>query len=405
MAKKLLAVLSSWAPSKIIGGLPGRATSWVWYDMQVDLELSHLHSSSLYGFALDIQKCYNGIPRRPMIILMIKMGFPQNLAESWLRFLQGVRRTVSICDSFSEPCLSYTGIPEGDPLSVPAMVCLCILWDFWIQMQTHETKVNCWAYLDNLEISTENFEALDVSIRQSWYFLEAFSLLPDIHKSWSWSTKNLTAKQTKALQATSDHLGHLRHVSSATDLGASLRYKGGVTLTSIRQKFVDTADRITRLFGLPLTVTQQWNAVSSGCASKVLYALELIPIGFTHFKKLRTKIANLITQTDNRNVFLVTSMTCYPIKDPEVQLIKSCFRMFRDYIYRHQHCISLLATCFGELSNKTNQIKGPLGTLSRWIQNDSETRLVFHRIWKRSDTRRNCVFSCNGLPILFMQGY
>lgn len=167
IAACVLKNFASWVPPSIIGGLPKRAASDVWFTMQLRVELAHHHNCAMHGFALDVQKCYNGIPRKQIIALFCRLGLPSWIADAWEKFLGLISRTVQIKSSVSTPQLSYTGIPEGDPLSVPAMLSLCVLWEFFMTRDLEKDSVKIWAYLDNLEFTTQDIELLCYGITKS----------------------------------------------------------------------------------------------------------------------------------------------------------------------------------------------------------------------------------------------
>lgn len=194
-----------------------------------------------------------------------------------------------------------------------------------------------------------------------------FQLLPDVKKSWSWSTNAVGKSDLVKIQKTSCHLGQLQHFSRATDLGASLCYRGGKRIASIREKIQEACDRIGRSHGIPMTLKQQWRVVQTSASAKALHALEITPLGFSHFAKLRKKIANLITLSQNRNEFLTTSLTHYPVVDPEITTMKNSIRLARRFLLQHPEDQQTFFDALYQLPSDTCKIKGPIGCLKRWI--------------------------------------
>lgn len=290
LARQILDNFASWIPKTIIGGLPKRGTSHVWYDQQWLIEDSHAAGVKHFGFAMDVQKCFNGVPRKPLGLLLLKLGVPRQFVTTWLAFLDIVVRSVVIKNTASSPSPSFTGIPEGDPMSVPAMIAICYAWQQWLFSKLSLSQHTCWAYLDNMELTTDSLPTLCSGISECWFFLKSWMLLPDIAKSWTWCTGKLSLAEKQTIQETSEHLGHLKIVEHATDLGASLRYKGGHRVANIREKFASSAQRVCKLYGLPLKLSQQWRAITAGCISRALYAIEIVPLGFNHFQNFEAKL-------------------------------------------------------------------------------------------------------------------
>ena len=219
-------------PAQICGGVPGRDATFVWYSIQAQIERAHFFT--LYGFCLDIQKCYNAIPRRVVIHALIRAGVPESIAWTWYTLLMNLHRSVVIQDSASKMVHSTTGIPEGDPIAVPAMAIIC--WIFW-----KTTKLpNCtpWTYADNWELVASSLDQLSCSVQKALTFMQTWKLDLDAGKSWTWSTKCLPKNEKESLAnilapTQIDHsqdrpvpqFPSLKTVKHQKNLGAVLRYR------------------------------------------------------------------------------------------------------------------------------------------------------------------------------------
>ena len=207
IARKLLHHLSSLLPPQICGGVPGRDATSIWYGIQAQIERAHFQNETLVGFCMDIQKCFNAIPRRVVIHALIQAGVPSPVAWSWYRLLMSLHRSVVIQDSASPMTPSTTGIPEGDPIAVPVMAIIC--WIFW----TTTKMPHCvpWTYADKWEFVASSIAQLSEAVKKALAFMQSWELGIDADKSWSWSTKPLSKNDAQTLSTILCHpLGPLR---------------------------------------------------------------------------------------------------------------------------------------------------------------------------------------------------
>ena len=195
IARKLLKHLSLRLPPQICGGIPGRDATSVWYAIQAQIERAHFEDETLVGFCMDIQKCYNAIPRRVVIHALIRAGVPSHVAWSWYSLLMNLHRSVVIQNSASPMMPSTTGIPEGDPIAVPAMAIIC--WIFW--NTTSVPECTPWTYADNWEFVASRVSQLSEAVQRAMAFMQSWKLDIDAAKSWTWSTKPLSKNDADAL--------------------------------------------------------------------------------------------------------------------------------------------------------------------------------------------------------------
>ena len=91
------------------------------------------------GLVLDTIKAFN-VLRRPLVRdVMCHCGVGCNLvaAWAWLRGLDGMERHLLVAGNIYRADSAYrtssAGVPEGDPLSVVAMYCMCRFFALWVQ--------------------------------------------------------------------------------------------------------------------------------------------------------------------------------------------------------------------------------------------------------------------------------
>lgn len=400
IARKLLHHLSSLLPNQICGGVPGRDATFVWYSIQAQIERAHFLDETLIGFCLDIQKCYNAIPRRVVIHALIRAGVPESIAWSWYTLLMNLHRSVVIQNSASEMVPSTTGIPEGDPIAVPTMAIIC--WIFW-NITKHPDCVP-WTYADNWEFVASSLDQLSQAVKKATAFMQSWKLEIDEGKCWTWSSKPLSKVDNGVLASIlqQPHVADLSQddcvsnpcllnlVKHQKDLGATMRYRKILSVSDSKERFQKSISRIRRLLAIPCSLECTWRAINVGAISCALYGIELLPLGWQHFQKLRSSIADTVCETyKNRSEWLASACTHSRIGDPEVVTIKKCIRLCRKFLVRYPELINTSFDLLHSTSADAKRVFGPLGCLKRWF-----TRLG----WKTTDngcviTEQNIVFS------------
>ena len=116
IAREVLMHLSFKLPPSIVGGLPKRDGSILWYHSQHLIEQALTKGDPLHGCVTDLQKFFNGIPRPFLRQLMIRFGLPECLVESWLALLGTLKRAVVVQEGvpLSGAHVEYFAIAHAD---------------------------------------------------------------------------------------------------------------------------------------------------------------------------------------------------------------------------------------------------------------------------------------------------
>ena len=365
LAKKILIHFANKMPRSIAGGLPGRDTMDIWYTIQHYVERAIYKQEHLCGFCLDIQKCFNAIGRYPAMKALAKLGVPKNVIECWAEMLHHLQRSVQIAGSCSQMHRSTTGIPEGDPMTVPCMVAICYIWHQHISMSGNSIP---WSFADNWEVVSDSTNDLSNTIREILDFLRAWKLKADVGKSWCWSTNKLTPEDNQSLTNVCGDLGTIPFVVSQKDLGAQMKYKRTQFLGSTRERFDKAILRAQRLMSIPGTHEQKWRALKLGVSSVALFGIEIASIGWHHYHKLRSCFADVLAEgRGNRNEWLACHLTDNSSGDPETAAIKKCFKAARRFLIHYPQHTQEFCTLLFHAGSGTHSACGPSSTLKRWI--------------------------------------
>ena len=206
--------LCAQVPSHVFGYIPGRRASDIWTVLQLALELAFCTSQSFAGYCSDIVKCFNRLPRAPLIGLLRHMGLAPGVITAWTNALHSLERRIRIQRDTGPPRTSVTGFPEGDPLSCLAMLCFNCVLDAYVKHYAPQCVP--FSYVDNVQLVSADPAQLQPGILVFQTFMDACDLSLDHAKSYTWAT-------TSGMRATLKAFGHVVRLA-CKDLGAQMHY-------------------------------------------------------------------------------------------------------------------------------------------------------------------------------------
>lgn len=181
---------------------------------QADIEICLQQDSSLCGLSVDLVRAFNFIPRQHSFALPEHLGVPTVVLKPWKSFLSGCTRAFRIHDALSIATTSTWDMPEGDALSVFAVVQLNFLWH--IYQKQFCPSVRACSFVDNLSlIASEPADLASGYMCLSSVF-ELWNLEIDLNKSYCWA---LTSTARQSMQRFP-----MKLVYSASELGGSLSF-------------------------------------------------------------------------------------------------------------------------------------------------------------------------------------
>lgn len=120
-ARQLLAWLIQCTPDSLIGSRPRKEAADVWFNIATAVEDGRYENLPISGVSLDIQKCFNMLPRVPVFAIARFLRLPDRVCIPWQRGLMHLQRRFVVSGLTSQAISSSTGFPEGDFVSVVAM--------------------------------------------------------------------------------------------------------------------------------------------------------------------------------------------------------------------------------------------------------------------------------------------
>lgn len=321
-ARQALRCLAEIAPFSLMGNMPGKSPKLMWYHLQGLIEHAQATNQTIAGGVIDIVKCFNFLPRTPLLEIAAHVGLSEAILVPWKSALRQIQRRFSIRGGVSSPLGSSTGFPEGCPLSVVAMGVANLACEYW--MKYRFPSVQTWSYVDNLETVCAEAEEAVTSLEKLGEFCQLLDLQIDHDKSFCWSNEALGRKSIRESQLKISYFGR--------DLGGHMNYTNWHTNGSITKKIEALEGFWKRLSRSCSPQFQKERAIMASAWPKVFYSISIAPIGPVHFGKLRTHVqCALGLKKYGANPELQCACLC-PIKcDPEYYALWETIMAFRMY--------------------------------------------------------------------------
>ena len=352
-AKQCLRELAILTPYSLLGNIPRRSAKQLWFHVQSLVEHTHMTGGKISGALIDIVKCFNMLPREPLLQIAIHLGIPDIVVRPWANALHQVQRRFQIRGGTGPSITSSTGFPEGCPLSVVAMVITNILCDSYMHHRFPQATV--WSFVDNIETITEDANTAEQSLEILQNFCETLDLQVDTAKSYCWSAnpeerKILRTNGTPVTQWARDLGGHMNYCRLITNS----------TVTDKIQKFIPFWSRLSRSLG---TLQQKQRALIVAAWPNLFHSISIAPLGSHHYVQLRSKAnKSLGFQKQGANPMLQLSCICNPLCDPECWSLVETVTTFRKWATPE-----LVAPVLEQMSQGEKGVSGPSHNLLVWF--------------------------------------
>jgi hypothetical protein len=362
ITRVLIRTLATKMPKEVTGFLPGRGPADATYNQQFLLEWAHTSNFCLSGFALDLKRCFNTIGRKGAALIMKAVGIPHQVIQVWQASLANLTRTWTVQGLSSYPCHTNNGLPEGDPMSVTAMLAIAYAWIQQVQKSTRDLHPT--AFADNWGWCTTDASQHEPAIQVTKQMADFLNMIVDWKKSWLWSSHKQHLPVLKAAVKREAPQEHVPELMSAMDLGAQLTYRGNARLGKLRDRLSKAKIRLQRLEQQQEPLFSKARLITSGIYPVAMYGMELTPVGTQHIDNLRTAVAGaLLGPSVSRNSAL--AIHCTPnVQDPQVVLMQRTLMAARRFLYRATTAEQ--ARFFHLVSRHTGlsyECKGPAGVL------------------------------------------
>ena len=290
------------------GSLPKRSSKNVWYHLQGLIEYTFACENQAAGAVIDIIKCFNCLPREPLLAIGIHIGLCTSVIRPWASALTSIQRRFTIRGSVGPSVMSCCGFPEGDPLSIIAMAIANLTLDRWIAIRY--PTIQTWTYVDNIETVCSSGTQAQESLGALEAFCEALDLQIDPKKTYCWTTSREQRKELKEQE--------IQTLKAARDLGGHMNYSKWDTKSTILEKIEKFAPFWRRLSRSSAPKFQKLRCLKVSAWPNMFHSISISSLGHVHFEKIRTKVMqSLGFNTYGANPKLQLSCICPSACDPE----------------------------------------------------------------------------------------
>lgn len=185
-AKQILVHLAKSAPAELIGNRPRRETAHVWLTVAQIVEEGFGNQRPVVGAVADITKCFNALPRVPVLTLARIVGIAPGVCQAWHQALHQMERRFTTHGCIGRALLSSCGFPEGDAMSVCPMFLINLAHH--AHMALHKPDLRAWSFVDDWQLTGVCPEAIIEGMQCVANFTDMLDLHLDHDKSFFWAT-------------------------------------------------------------------------------------------------------------------------------------------------------------------------------------------------------------------------
>lgn len=348
-SKQCLRYLLQLVPHTLLGNMPKRSPKQMWYRIQEIVEFSHAIEAEAAGAVIDITKCFNALPRIPLLEIAEHIGLPPCVLQPWRTALSMFQRRFQVRSATGAALPSNCGFPEGCGLSTVAMAVINLTCELWMFYKNPSIRV--WSFVDNIETLTNTAEEACDSLELLSQFCELLDLQVDHAKSYCWAN---TAEGRKVIRdrACSTKL-------FARDLGGHMNYARLRTNRTITQKIGDLQPFWHRAARSCAPAAHKQRAILTAAWPNLFYGISTVTIGACHFDRLRTLVSKALGATQaGVNPMLFLSCLHKPKLDPEYYCIFQTVMSYRACATADLASHTMTATVLGQATSQ-----GPCASL------------------------------------------
>ena len=319
-ARQLLDWLSLHSPDGLCGNRKGHSTAQVWWQISSQLEHTWHEDLALSGAIGDIIKCFNNLPRVPILSIAKHMKIPDQLIIPWFNAISQLQRRFVVSGGVGPICWGVTGFPEGDPLSVCSMYLVNIVMDQWI---THHLRNSMlMTFVDNIEVISRDF----LETAQAMEILEQFCHLLDIEldsgKTVFWAATTEARKHFRQL--------HLNVSMGGRDLGGHVAYCKRHTNSTITTRCVITAMLWDQLKRSTAPIHQKAKVCHTVAWPRALHGSSTVNVAPAKISTLRAGAMRALGFARKGASPLIQMSLCLPSKcDPGYWMLRETVMQFR----------------------------------------------------------------------------
>ena len=311
--------LDEWSrqlPRAVMGCVRGRSSSDLAFTCSAAIERAMHFQEDLSGVAVDPVKAFNLLARAPLGWLLHWLGLPASVVTCWLKSLGNLTRTFLVSGSLSVSQGSTTGAPEGDPISVLAMISVCTALALLLPtVQPH-------FYMDNWSWLTKSPANHSTALSTLQEYTSSMNLRIDWRKSYAWAIGPQSKKWLKVhLPACLPPGTALCLRDHIRELGVQLQFNKRHCMHHLTPRLEEAARRLRRLYHDPSPLAVKARVVQAGIWPYACFGSFNSAPGAHRLHRLRSLAARAIIGR-HHSMSSYAALHCIPgVMDPEPYLM------------------------------------------------------------------------------------
>ena len=322
-ARQVIQHLAKMAPESCAGSLPHKSAIDIWFTILTSIELAHHTQEELSGAVVDLIKCFNMLPRLPIMAMMKHFGVAEPILRGWSMAQVHMKRRFKLRSCTGPALGSVTGFAEGCALSVTGMIAVNITAHRWLSLKHPSSTL--FSYVDNLEtISPSAKEAL-ANLNDLFQFTDLMDVQIDTGKTYLWSSQTTGRKHFREQPDQAYTIMYW-----ARDLGGHMTYSKQHTNRTLVNR-LEVMPNLWNLLSRSLApYSQKLRALKAKAWPLALHGSPATMLADNHFGTLRTgALRALREKSSGANPMLHLSAVEHPMHDPQFYVLVETVLTFR----------------------------------------------------------------------------
>ena len=332
---QIISHVQNFLPPAIAGTAAGVSSDMLAAHVLLEVEKALLDGVPRMGITIDLVKCFNQIPRKPVLAAMLKIGIPVEYVTALDSMFLQLRRVLELSGEIGTKLKSTTGVPEGCAMSLVSMISLTVWVAQYIEASVQSSAAQCLAYADNWAIISQTLSDLRTGIQALDNMVRMLRMNISVEKSWTWSTH----KQSRQALSTIQLAGRTVPTKLVTEeLGCDVSYCKKVS-KKVTQKRIAKAVRVLGRVGtkkLPKRFkAQMTNQLSAGISG---YGSALVYHTVSDLRVLRTAMCRSLGRSRAGNSPYMSTLMTEGVEDIALTLLlrkvffwRRFMRVFKDW--------------------------------------------------------------------------
>eukprot|EP00438_Fugacium_kawagutii_P017616 Skav201058 [mRNA] locus=scaffold2848:5823:10331:- [translate_table: standard] len=330
VSQQILSRFADLMPVSITGFLKHRGPMDASVQFAYFLEKATRTGDVFSGITLDLVKCFNTICRKAAGQVMLKLGLPETIVHTWAKSLDNMQRRWLVHGQVGPLVNTNNGCPEGDSMSIVAMIALAYLWLCNVEYTATGARATCYA--DNWGWAVDDAASHQPMLELTSEFTQSTRMIMDWSKTWTWATTKEVGLEVQQLVRDFHPYDEVSHVNSAMDLGCQHTYRGSPKLGQFADRLSKAKSQLTRMQQMPHDCQVKTHLVMGGAYPTAFYGVELVPLGSQQIQQMRPGVANAILgYNSSRNSTI--AIACLPrLLDPQLFILARVLSTARRFL-------------------------------------------------------------------------